>query len=243
MSTLNTEVKQYIFDLTYYANQDKAGVEMFEIKLNCYTGINKNKVYSYGVQLINPKSMTSEYYQYKKEDKLFEWHNNEYYAYAVDMSKCQVTYFNSDDKVSYNATSSLNENKYPYVIDIEDKLYAFKFDKLSYNGYVQSVFGHKTHYYYKSSFEYFVFKMYSSMSNLSGNEGIYENLNVSLNDVFQLYEYNEATKKFDILNEEFGYNAEYMGVKIKYVKRGATMHEDSMFNKIGAAQKGGVIYG
>lgn len=239
MSTLNNaKVETYIFDMSYYANKDNLGVEMFELKLNCYTGINKDKIYSYGVQILNPKNITYEYVEYSNSINFFS--TNHYFKYNFDMSKSNVSYFNSDNDVSYSASSSLNENEYPYVVDIGNKLYAFNFDKRTYiTGGSGLFWGYVD--YMDSTFEYFLYKMYESLSTLSSGEGIYDSLNVNLNDVFVLYSYNDITKKFDV-QTEYGYSPIYMGVKIKYVNRGAKVHSDSMFNKINSSFKGGLYY-
>jgi len=239
ISTLDTDVKKYIFNFNYFANSNGSGVEMFEVKINAYTGVNKDKVYSYGFQVLNPANMKTEFKKYKEVKFLMT--KETYWTTTNDYSECEVTYFNSDDQFSYNATNALNENDTPYVIDVGGKTYAFKFDKITkptydYSGGLLSV------NYIKASFDLFVTKMYA-VSTVSDGEGIYDSLNVGLNDVFNLYEYNEITKKFDKLEEKFGYSAEYMGVYLTYHNRGATVHEDSIFNKIGQSKKGGVIYG
>lgn len=242
MSQLDTDVKNYIFELKYFENQDKLGKEMFEIKLTAYTGINKNKVYSYGIQILNPSNMniSKEYVSFKVN--LPQWYDDEYYEYSVDYSGTQVTYFNSDETVSYTATTALNANNYPYVIDIDSTLYAIDFNKQVLEDTTYNAVGYAYNKYVTSDFNYFVYKMYSAMSTLTTGEGVYSNLNINLNDVFNIYEYNVLTGKFDKLST-FGYSAEFMGVKITYVERGAKIHTDSMFNQIGKTQKGGVIYG
>lgn len=240
MSTLETDVETYIFDFKYFKNEDNSGAEMFELKMNCYTGINKDKVYSYGVQLVNPQMKLS----YKQESDTphpFSWYSDIVSNYVVSYGDTQVNYFNSNDYVSYIATTQLNINNNPYVIDIEDKTYAFDFNKnyllRTYTGFT----GWKNNYYYKSNFNYFIYKMYKSMSNITSGEGVYKNLNVGINDVFNIYDYNELTGKFDKLTS-LGYSSEFMGIKIEIINRGAKVHEDSMFNMIGNS-KGGVIYG
>lgn len=221
---------------------------MFEINLTAYTGIEKEKTYKYGVQITNPKNMTNKLEYYGNGFNLPQWSYYINATHVIDFTNCNVTYFNSDTEVasntdvSYIATTTLNANNIPYVIDIEEQTYAFDFNK-NYLGKTHvDALGVTNHYYYQSNFEYFVFKLYSSMSTLSEGQKVYDNLNVQLNDVFNIYEHNSLTGKFDKLTT-FGYSAEYIGLKITYVERGARIHEDSMFNRIGDSQKGGVIYG
>lgn len=245
MSTLGTEVEQYIFEMKYFENSDNSGAEMFELKISAYTGINKNKVYSYGVQLVNPKDITFTFERTNIDFNILSWHYIEDWKYVIDFGDTQITYFNTDssgDTASYVATVALNENNNPYVIDIDKKTYAFDFNKRYLHTSNKDFFGMYDARYYVSNFEYFLYKMYNSMSTITQGQGVYDNLNVGLNDVFNIYEYNNTTGKFDILTE-LGYTAEFMGVKITYIERGARMHSDSMFGQIGSTQQGGVIYG
>lgn len=240
ISTLkDTDVKTYVFDLNYFANQNNFGAEMFEIKITCYTGVDRTNIYSYGIQVVNPSAMAFERELHHYKTNFL--YNENYFRAKLDMSGCQVTYFNSDDKFSYNATTALNENDNPYVIDVDGELVAFKFDKVTEIDRENAIFWAYINNM-ESDFNYFLYKMYTSMSTLTEGEGVYDNLLVGLNDVFSIYNYNKTTGHFDILST-MGYTAEYMGVRIKYHERGATINEDSMFNKLGSAQKGGVIYG
>lgn len=242
ISTLeNSEVKTYVFEMAYYANSDNSGVELFELKLNCYTGVNRDKKYSYGVQILNPNKITSTYNVETSASPGLGVTNN-CWRYNYDYSNCELTYYNSDDFVSYIATSALNERETPYIIDIDGEMYAFTFDAKSFLYEDYSWLGWKFNNYLLSDFNYFLNLMYNSMSTLTTGDGVYENLNINLENVFVIYSYNEMTKKFDI-QTEFGYSSEYMGVKMKYVERGARVHEDSMFNKLGSYSNGGVIYG
>lgn len=241
MSTLDTKVKQYIFELKYHENSDKSGVEMFEIKITAYTGVNKDKVHSYGIQLINPDITNDTVRTGTGGFNIWEWKNDLEFTHKVNFNETKIAYFNSDNNVSYGATTALNTNNTPYIIDIDGELYAFDFNKRYLVDTNTDFFALKQNKYYNSSFEYFVFKMYNGMSTLTNGEGIYDNLNVNLNDVFNIYSYNETTKKFDALSD-LGYNAEYMGVRITYVERGARIHSDSLFGQVGNQQIGGVIY-
>lgn len=247
ISTLeNAKVKTYIFEMAYYANSDNSGVEMFELKLNCYTGVNKDKVYSYGVQILNPNKITSTFNVVPDLSTGVGFAGlggtNNYWKYNYDYSNCELTYYNSDDFVSYKATSALNEHETPYIIDIDGDMYAFTFDAQSFMYHDRSWTSWNYYNYLISDFDYFLNLMYNSMSTLTTGDGVYENLNINLENVFVIYSYNDLTKKFDI-QTDFGYSSEYMGVKMKYVNRGARIHEDSMFNKLGSYEKGGVIYG
>lgn len=242
ISQLSTESKNHVFELKYFENSDGSGAEMFEIKLTAFTGINMNKTYCYGIQIINPKFMACNLEHPGNSFHIWSGSYNINAKYVVDFSESEVAFFNADDNVAYKATTALNTNNYPYVIDIDGVPYAFDFNK----NYLAETFndwlGIANNYYYESNFEYFVFKLFSSMSKLTTGEGVYSNLNVGLNDVFNIYEYNQLTGKFDKLTT-LGYSAEYIGIKLTYIERGARVHSDSMFNHIGDSQTGGVIYG
>lgn len=241
ISQLSADVKNYVFEIKYFENADDSGIEMYEIKLSAYTGINKNKVYGYGIQVLNPLNMTNTVEYSTPSLNIWTQNYDINGTHVINFNNAEVSYFNSDNNVSYDATTSLNVNNYPYVIDIDKETYAFDFNKRFCERTEYDWLGFANNYYFNSNFEYFVFKTYKSMSTLSQGEGVYENLNVNLNDVFNIYEFNTLTGKFDKLST-VSYSAEYIGVKITYVKRGARIHSDSMFNKIGSGSIGGVIY-
>lgn len=235
----------FVFEFNYYANKDDSGASLFEVKLTAYTGINMNKTYSYGLQIVNPDAFTLKTYTYDVVNPAFGWYTRTYNTYSIIagddiLDNSEYYYFNTYDNVSYTASTALNNNNIPYVIDIDGKPYAFTFDKVNLVSESTNPFGWKYETYYKSNFAYFVYQMYNSITGITDGDGVYTNLVLRLTDVFEFYDYNDTTGKFDKLSN-IGFNSNYMGVKVNYHSRGAKVHEDSMFNQLGNYSKG-VIY-
>lgn len=236
---------QFTFTINYYANKDNTGVEMYELKVSYFKDINLNEVYSLGVQVINPKELTYRFSEYDEKVKgPFGWIGvgdyHTYYNYELIYNDAEVTYFNSDDGLSYVSTNTLEDREEPYIIKIEDKAYAFDFEK---EALMSTFHGITTGYnYFTSSFAYFFYKVYVSSTNITKGTGKYENLTLEINDVFNFYEYNSLTGKFDIQKTDWGYDISYMGIKVNYYTRGAKMHEDSLYGQIGRETAGGVIW-
>lgn len=230
----------FIFEFRYHANADGKGLEMFECLVTTFTGIDRQATYGYGVQIINPSEMKLLRFEVDSDDPFLGWSTTTYYKYHVMYNNAETYYYNTHDFVSYGATTALNKNNIPYVIEIENKPYAFTFNKQTleseYNGFANWHFAN----YNRSNFDYFAYKMYDAISKITTGDGVYENLMAKLTDVFEFYEYNEATGKFDKLSD-VAYNTSFIGIKTTYISRGAKVLEDSMFNQIREYNKG-VIY-
>ena len=231
----------FTFVVNYYANEDGSGIEMYELRLNYYTDYKFQDVYSLGVQILNPNNMKFNANLDKIDNPLIG-DSNLYFSYTVDFKETEVSYYNTDDGVSFDATETFNSRNVPYIINIEDKPYAFNFNKENTELKSTNWYGKKTYENFTSNFDYFLYKIYDSTTHITDGDGIYKNLKLELNDVFNLYEYNSTTGKFDILNTMFGYDVDYVSFKVNYHKRGAMTHSDSMFKQIGDYANGGVIW-
>ena len=235
----------FTFVVNYYANEDNSGIEMYELKLNYYSDYKFQDIYSLGVQIINPGEMKFNANLDKIEDGLFgePWVDcNFHFSYSVNFGNSKTSYFNTDDGVSFESTETFNSRGVPYIINIDDKPYAFDFNKTTTELKSTSILGKKTYENFTSSFDYFLYKIYDSTTNITDGDGIYKNLKLELIDVFNLYEYNATTGKFDKLST-FGYDVNYISFKVNYHSRGAMTHSDSLFNQIGNYEEGGVIWG
>lgn len=232
----------FTFVVNYYANEDNSGIEMFEIKLNYFTDYQFQDVYSLGIQILNPSNSMKFGLRKDKTDDQFFGDYHVYYSYDVKLDKKQVSYFNTDDGVSFDSTETFNSREIPYIIKIDGKPYAFDFNKMLTIEKTNQFLWRSMYDHYSSTFGYFLYRVFDSTTEITDGEGIYEYLTLELNDVFNIYEYNQITGKFDILTT-YGYDVNYISFKINYHKRGAMTHEDSLFNKITGQGNGGVIWG
>lgn len=227
----------FILEFKYYANKDNIGVEMLEFQLKCFSGIDCDYVYGYGVQILNPSQMTcSIKFDYEKtfHPYVLDTETHKYYNYAVDYGSAKVAYFNTDDFVTYGATTELNKDAHPYIIKIDDEKYSFDFKYVENVHYVETLWGvGRTHYYNVSNFEYFLWKTYDAITKLQNTEGetegVYKNLTMEYYNVFNFYE--ETNGRFEEL-ANFTYSSKYLDLKVTYIDRGAGVHSDSMFGQI-----------
>ena len=230
----------FTFVINYYANEDNSGAEMFELKVNYHTDYLFQDVYSLGIQVLNPSEMDLTVECERVDDNPFGDYNA-YFKYVVDYSDTSRAYFQTDDGVAFKAQTTFNEKNEPYIIKIDNKPYAFDFNK----EYELEKFGQflwrSSYRHYSSSFNYFLYKVFDATSHITDGEGVYKNLKLELADVFNFYEYNSVTGKFDI-QSTFGYDVNYVSFKVNYYNRGARVHEDSFFKQIGSEPAGGVIW-
>ena len=218
---------------------------MFEVKLNYFTDYELQDMYGLGVQILEPSKVykSLKLYKQKEEGRLSslgigKFHN--YYHYELDYKDAEITYFNTDDGVSFVATDTLEKRDEPYITSMENNPYAFDFEKETLMSKSEGI--SSTYFYLTSSFAYFLDKLYDSVTHITDGQGIYDHLKLEFTDVFNLYEYNSLTGKFDI-QTAFGYIVDYLPLKVNYYERGAQKHEDSLFNQIGQKTAGGVIWG
>ena len=166
--------------------------------------------------------------------------NKVYYTYRYKSDEA-IDYFNSVDGISFEGTdklTSLNDNL--YIIDIDGRPCAFNYAKtvLAYKS--QSLWI-SNESYVTSNFDYFMSQMYEVAKSFT-KEGVYTQLPIKLSDVFNVFEYNSLTGKFDI-QSSFGQIDTFMSFKFNIYDRGVMTHNDSLFGQIGTESKKGVIWG
>lgn len=225
----------FTFCINYYENANKNGYEMFEIKLNYYTDYLLRDKYSLGIQIINPsliefKSGLSESYL-----TLQGW--QDYYKYYLIQNDANVYYFNTDDGLNFNTTNAFNTKNVPYIINIDNKPFAFDFNKET---ITEKYVILRHNHYFMSNFNYFLYKTMFATTHITEKNKTYQNLTLEFEDVFNISEYNSESKKFD-KQSTYGYSVDYINFKVNYYERGATTHKDSFFGRIGE-EDGGVIY-
>lgn len=232
---------KFTFVIDYWENADGQGAEMLEIKVNYFTDYQFTDVYSLGVQILNPSNMVLntngigfwDGHLVIDEDYGLQMANNA--TYSIQLNGASIAYFNTDDNVSFKATSTFNDRNVPFIIDIDNKPYAFDFNKVTKER-------HGNLWYCHSNFDYFLYRVFDATSHLTSKDMTYQYLKLELTDVFNLYKYSQTSGKFDILSD-LGYEVDYIKIKLNYHSRGVYTHEDSQFGQIGNDRTGGVIWG
>lgn len=243
VSTLeNLPERPFVFEFKYFP-KDNLGPEMLEAKITAYTDYLMQDKFVYGIQILNPSAMSLTEEHVRSDIRFFQGYSIIDYKYHISNSFCDIVYFNSDDFVSYEATTALNKNNTPYLIDFGGTVYAMNFDKRVKSRTDYTGINYRKEVYYTSNFEYFIFKMYDAIKSIVTGPGIYENLDFQLNDIFNFYSYNSFTGKFDMLSDMV-FNSDFIGIKLTIQDRSVRLHEDSMFGRVGSTNKeGGVIFG
>lgn len=229
--------EDFVVEFIYHANNDNSGAEMLEFQLKCFTGIECDSVYGYGVQIINPSQLTCSLkydYETTTHPNILDSETHRYFDYSVSYNNATVNYFNTDDFVSYGAVTSLNADAYPYIIKIDNETFSFDFNYDNDAHYSEVLWGvGRTHTHYVSNVEYFLWKSYNAITKLSTKDGettgVYKNLTMEYDNVFNFYK--EANGRFEEL-ANFTYSSKYIDLKVTYIDRGAGVHSDSMFGKI-----------
>ena len=229
--------EEFVLEFVYHANNDNSGAEMLEFQLKCFSGIDCDYVYGYGVQILNPSQLTCSLkydYETTTHPNILDSEIHKYYNYSIDYNNATVNYFNTDDFVSYGATTALNEDAHPYIIKIGDEKYSFDFEFDNEVHYHEVLWGvGRTHTHYVSNFEYFLWKTYNAITELITEDGkttgVYKNLTMEYYNVFNFYK--EENGRFEEL-ADFTYSSKYIDLKVTYIDRGAGVHSDSMFKQI-----------
>ncbi len=226
---------KFTFCINYYENADKNGYEMFELKLNYYTDYLMRDKYSLGMQIINPSEL--EFNKGYSDSYLTLQGWQDYFKYYLNLHNANVYYFNTDDGLNFNTTNTFNSKKVPYIIRIDEKPFAFDFNKETITErYI--ILKHNVHF--NSNFNYFLYKTMYATTHITEKNKTFQNLTLDFEDVFNIFEYNEESQKFD-KQSTFGYSVDYISFKVNYFERGATTHKDSFFGRIGE-KDGGVVY-
>ena len=235
--TLDPDTK-FTYVVKYFRNIDNNGAEMLEIKQTSYTDYQMSAVYSTGIQIVNPGEISISKEQYYRDWIPFV-RSDYMFKYVVDYSG-DVSYFDSADGISFGRSKGLTSyNDDLYIIDIDGSPYAFNFCKQTkFKEYYQLWV--PTRYYIESNFEYFMYQLYGTAKSLK--QGIYNNLPMKFTDVFNLYEYNSTSGKFD-KQSDIAQIDNYVSFRFYIYDRGVMTHSDSLFGQIGETAPGGVIYG
>ena len=221
-----------------FRNIDGNGSELFEIKQTTYTDYQLSNVYSTGVQVLNPSALELGFVHTGKELNIFAYEKN-YYTYRYK-NVDNVDYFNSVDGISFAGTDKLTSlNDDLYIIDIDGKPYAFNYMK-TIQGYHSQSLWVSLESYVTSNFDYFMYQLYGTAKSLK--QGIYNNLPIKFTDVFNIFEYNSTTGKFD-KQTDMAQIDDYVSFRFYVYDRGVMTHSDSLFGQIGETAPGGVIYG
>lgn len=245
--------KKYIFNFRYFKNTDKSGVECFEFLYNYLIdedladdnsgSTNDDKVYSTGVQLINPNFISEEFrqgYAYINEYKTIDTYFTPFYVYNKYDDKSYVldSYNpeNFDKKEAANKSRKIFDKKI-FTITVGDDIFKMTFkdefiEQGQYRGLLWQLFPISLH----KNFPYFLAQMFASIKNCEIGEN--QTKLFEFVDYFDIQLYDKEKGSYgDILKNESNdlslvkdYLKQYFAIKIDCYDYGMTKSSESLFN-------------
>ncbi len=256
--------KKYIFNFRYFKNEDNSGIECFEFLTNYFideqieSGENDEKVYSFGVQLINPNFISEELdieFSLLDDARLVETYFSPFYTYDMYDGKAHVRNFYNPEKFVKNDVISecraIDDEKY-MLINLDDDVYRMSFNKYilasdfkncpilyEFTNPLSWLIGRDPCYLH-NNFAYFLGKMFTSIKDFSLGEN--QTTLLDLYDCFKFEKFDKEQKVYVPLSKDSkdtellgslklvtDYVKEYFAVKIDCYDYGMTKSSESLF--------------
>ena len=246
----------YIVEFNYYANEDKTGVELVELKLKYITNENTTDTMEVGVQLVGQKdkSINSILGKYKHL-----WDTTGLIVgtaiggplgfligasvgganfYASDFQNCDVYKYNKYNNLSYKATSEIDANSaFLITMNNESFLMSFKGEQTS-ELMVDKNGAELSNCFIRYDANYLIMKLFEAVKNSNMTNGTYY---TKFEFKENLFNYQKSTGN-NVFEDAITDTAEmskvkekvmnYFTIKINSHKRGAVMASDSLFGMI-----------
>ena len=233
-------------EANYYSNKNKTGYEVLEFKINSYSGVAKQAIYSRGFQMVwdNEGNLVKYVYSPVESDKDFE---------------SDIWYYDSSNNSSF-VTGHIYEWGDKMPIDINGQLYAVALDgqyvvttkgfdlwKSIGNAFVGAftnwdMFNHEENWYkytdttYDYTFEDLMLKIKDVIKSSSNGTGDSVIPLIDLGDFMHIYAYDAENGQFsstplggDTANVLIN---SYFAMKTHYDNRGMAWFKQSMFNSV-----------
>ena len=251
LETENGEDKKAIFEINYFSNKNKNGLEMFEIKYNQFQDENMTNIISIGSQYIaDSESDKISFNKYGDEiseevvDKWFIYDVGRQFSVQTELNlgASYYEYQSSNDFMFTfgNDINSLNADS-KFLVEVDNKAYYLGFKKVVWDEkfYIGNVsesmwfYDLNAYFYSYVDHTYFAYILMNSCKDLSFTSGTYNSLQFA--DLFDVYKYEDG--KYELATPEdsekiktrVNYN---FIVKINISEDGARVSEDSLFNVI-----------
>lgn len=255
---------KYFIEVEYFSNEDNSGREEFGIKFNYMLDENQTAFYSQGLQYVanENKSLSfvvgnnSRYNISQSYTNFFGWHYDYYDVYksvrlgseitfkpSFNVTKCgeRYNYMSSDDYKTTVLSTNPISNDTMFKIQIGENLYGMKF-KGAVNGsgftqtYSKWMNTEYEQYWDLYDVDYFAAKVFSSVKSLKN--GTQRALTFEFGDLFDYFEYNPETKKYDKKVDAAKSDTlitdvkSYYSILLNKSASGVQRANDSMFNMV-----------
>jgi len=222
------EEDKAVLNINYYANKDKTGYEVFEIKFNSYTGVDKTKVFGYGVQYINPSFNRSWYYDINSTL------GTDYYVSYTDKSE-YTNYYDYSNGISYKATNNyLDSNSRILFDDDKGNTYSMQFLGKQQVEEKTVFIWVKNHTYTDYNLSMFAYYLYNAIKGNSLKSGFYDFQAVfDVSNMFKFEQQNRFGNFSSLTDDSFIDELKtFMTCKLNISNSGITLASQSMFNLV-----------
>lgn len=228
-----------VMEVNYYANEDKSGVELFDLKLNTLKNEQSENTFSSGIQLVSydEKIEACGNSGIKFDKGLLGIKGTDYY-YKL-FYNCNEYFYNCDgSNISYTASLSINDDDYFLITIGEEKfrmtLKNFTSEKLAED---KPVLWATNCYFAYGDWNYLAHIILNSIRSLPyGYDGT---LTLKFGDLFDYYAYNEESHQYNNKTSTTSDGSlitqvinNYYTVKVNTYYSGARVATDSLFNMI-----------
>ena len=221
-----TDEDRAVLNINYYANKDNTGYEVFEIKFNSYTGVDKTKVFGYGVQYVNPV------FSYGMLESKSDWNN--YFYYGSSDYSYFTNFYDYSNGINYKATANKIDDKSMILFDDNNNnTYALKFSGDIEDKKSNFLWWHNTSYI-RYDFNYFSHFLYEAVKHTSLKSGFYDfKVLFDVTNMFKFY-YKDNFGNFNSLTDDSFIDTlkTYMTCKLNIENTGMTIASQSMFGLV-----------
>lgn len=249
---LDSSSSKYFIEVEYFSNEDNSGREEFGIKFNYMLDENQTAFYSQGLQYVaNADSFiyfanATSHILANESTNLFGWRTGNFNVVGRIISHPDMcgryNYMSSDDyKTPINSSNPIS-NDTMFKIQIGDNLYGMKFKgdiatgKTTEESNIAFWTTIKNTYYKRYDVDYFAAAVFDSVKSLKN--GTQHALTFEFGDLFDYFEYNPETKKYDKKVDAAKSDTlitdvkSYYSILLNKSASGVQRANDSMFNMV-----------
>lgn len=235
----------YIIEFNYYANEDKAGVELAEFKLRYLTNENTTDTMEVGIQLVGKDAPIETILARYKHDWVSGAFNTVGSAllggtsyFGAKFRNCETYKYNKYDSISYKATSEINSNS-AFLITMGEDSFLMSFKGEQKNEQMVGLSGEQiNNCYIRYDVNYMIAKLFASIKNSTMSNGTYYTKFEFKENMFNFQKSNGNNTFTEIITDKTDFEkiqervVNYFTIKINTFSRGAVMASDSLFGMV-----------
>ncbi len=236
----------YIIEFNYYANEDKAGVELVEFKLRYLTNENTTDTMEVGIQLIGKDAPIETILARYKHDWVSSGAFNTVGSallggtsyFGAQFKNCETYKYNKYNSTAYKATSEINSNS-AFLITMNEDSFLMSFKGEQKNEKMMLPSGEEiSNCYIRYDVNYMIAKLFASIKNSTMTNGTFYTKFEFKENMFNFQKSNGNNTFSEIITDKTDFEkiqervVNYFTIKINTFSRGAVMSSDSLFGMI-----------